>query len=66
MPPRSIDEGLGRLDRIIADARRTDDPLGMLAERTAAARRALDDGATVRERDRRLFGTIVVESGRNG
>jgi SAM-dependent methyltransferase len=45
---------------------RTDDPLGMLAERTAAARRALDDGATVRERDRRLFGTIVVEAGRSG
>ncbi len=44
----------------------TDDPLGRLAERTAAARRALDDGATVRERDRRLFGTIVVEAGRSG
>ena len=44
---------------------RTDDALDRLAERTAAARRALDDGATVRERDRRLFGTIVVEAGRN-
>ncbi|MDV7350801.1 class I SAM-dependent methyltransferase [Halorubrum distributum] len=45
---------------------RTDDPLGRLAERTAAARRALDDGAPVRERDRRVFGTIVVEAGRDG
>ncbi|TKX58194.1 methyltransferase domain-containing protein [Halorubrum sp. SS7] len=44
---------------------RTGDPLGMLAERTGAARRALDDGAAVRERDRRLFGTIVVEAGRD-
>ncbi|OTE98567.1 methyltransferase type 11, partial [Halorubrum sp. SD683] len=44
---------------------RGDDPLGRLAERTAAARRALDDGAAVRERDQRLFGTIAVETGRN-
>ena len=44
---------------------RTDDPLGRLTERTAAARRALDDGATVRERDRHLFGTIAVEAGRD-
>ena len=43
---------------------RTDDPLGRLAERTAAARQALDDHAAVRERRRRLFGTIAVEAGR--
>ena len=42
----------------------TDDPLARLAERTDAARRALDDRAAVRERDRRLFGTIAVEAGR--
>ena len=43
---------------------RASDPLGRLADRTVAARRALDDRAAVRERQRHLFGTIVVEAGR--
>ena len=54
-----------RLNGRLFDAR-TDDPLRRLADRTAAARRALDDRAAVRERERRLFGTIVVEAGRRG
>lgn len=45
---------------------RTDDPAGRLAERTAAARHALDDHAAVRERGRHIFGTIAVEAGREG
>jgi SAM-dependent methyltransferase len=52
-----------RLNGRLFDAR-APDPLGRLAERTAAARRALDDRTAVRERDRRIFGTIVVEAGR--
>ena len=43
-----------------------DDPLGRLAERTDAARRALDDRTAVRERQQHLFGTIAVEAGRDG
>ncbi|ELZ46439.1 methyltransferase type 11 [Halorubrum californiense DSM 19288] len=52
-----------RLNGRLFDAR-SDDPLGTLRERTAAARRALDDRAAVRERERRVFGTIAVEAGR--
>jgi len=53
-----------RLNGRLFDAR-TRDPLGTLAARTAAARRALDDRAAVRVRERRVFGTIVVEAGRD-
>ncbi|GAA0529700.1 hypothetical protein GCM10008994_00280 [Halorubrum ejinorense] len=53
-----------RLNGRLFDAR-TGDPLALLAERTAAARRALDDATTVREGQRRLFGTIVIEAGRD-
>ncbi|WP_423995618.1 class I SAM-dependent methyltransferase [Halorubrum trapanicum] len=42
-----------------------DDPLGRLAGRTDAARRALDDHTVGRERRRHLFGTIAIEAGRN-
>ncbi|QAU14411.1 methyltransferase domain-containing protein [Halorubrum sp. BOL3-1] len=52
-----------RLNGRLFDAR-TSDPLALLAGRTAAARRALDDATAVRERQRHLFGTIVVEAGR--
>lgn len=45
---------------------RDDDPLGLLAERTAAVGRAMADRAAVRDRETRLFGTIVVEAGRRG
>ena len=48
MPPRSIDEVLSRLDRIIADARRTDDPLGYFAalyrDVTARVASTIEDG----------------------
>ena len=52
-----------RLNGRLFDAR-TSDPLALLSDRTAAARRALDDAAAVREGHRRLFGTIVIEAGR--
>lgn len=44
----------------------TGDPLGLLAERAAAVGRAVADRAGVRERETRLFGTIVIEAGYGG
>lgn len=48
MPPQSIDEVLDRLDRIIAEARRTDDPLGYFAalyrDVTARVASTIEDG----------------------
>ena len=48
MPPQSIDEVLDHLDRIITDARRTDDPLGYFAalyrDVTARVASTIEDG----------------------
>ena len=48
MPPQSIDEVLTRLDQIIAEARRTDDPLGYFAalyrDVTARVASTIEDG----------------------
>ena len=63
---RAVNAALGgfvALNGRLFDAR-TDDPLGRLAARTAAVRRALDDLAAVRERERRVLGTIAIEAGR--
>jgi SAM-dependent methyltransferase len=63
---RAVNAALGAfvaLNGRLFDAR-TGDPLGRLAERTAAVRRALDDRAAVRERERRVLGAIAVEAGR--
>ena len=63
---RAVNAALGAfvtLNGRLFDAR-TDDPLGRLAGRTAAVRRALDDRAAVRERERRVLGTIAIETGR--
>ncbi|WP_128906485.1 class I SAM-dependent methyltransferase [Halorubrum amylolyticum] len=53
-----------RLNARLFDAE-SGDPLGQLAERTAAARRALDDRMTEVDRERYLFGTIAVHVGRD-
>ena len=63
---RAVNAALGgfvALNGRLFDAR-TDDPLGRLAARTAAVRRALNDRAAVRERERRVLGTIAIEAGR--